>query len=141
MSLAALALVAVHGVSLLGDAYLKPGITGIAIPFAGAYRPLWTGLGILAGYGLAALGLSYYARDRIGPARWKRLHRLTAAFWIAAIVHTMGAGTDSKQAWFLVLTGAFVIPAMALLVLRWLNRAADPASVYPLPTPGDPSGR
>lgn len=129
MSLAALVMVAVHGASLLGDAYLNPGIAEIAVPFAGSYRPLWTGLGILAGYGLAALGLSYYIRDRIGPARWKRLHRLTAGFWIAAIVHTLGAGTDAKQAWFLVLTGAFILPAVALLALRWLNRAADPAPV------------
>ena len=128
MSLAALAMVAVHGASLLGDAYLNPGIAGIAVPFAGSYRPLWTGLGILAGYGLAALGLSYYIRDRIGPARWKRLHRLTAAFWIAAIVHTLGAGTDAKQAWFLILTGAFVLPAVALLALRWLNRVVHPAA-------------
>jgi sulfoxide reductase heme-binding subunit YedZ len=141
MSLAALVMVAVHGASLLGDAYLNPGLAGIAVPFAGSYRPLWTGIGILAGYGLAALGLSYYVRDRIGPARWKRLHRLTAAFWIAAIIHTLGAGTDAKQTWFLVLAGAFVIPAVALLALRWLNRAADSAPVYRLSNQGDPSGR
>jgi sulfoxide reductase heme-binding subunit YedZ len=141
MSLAALVMVAVHGASLLGDAYLNPGIAGIAIPFTGSYRPLWTGIGILSGYGLAALGLSYYARDRIGPARWKRLHRLTAVFWIAAIVHTLGAGTDAKQAWFLVPAGALVFPAATLLVLRWLTRAADPATVYRLSNPGDPSGR
>ena len=141
MSLAALAMVAVHGASLLGDAYLDPGIAGIAVPFVGSYRPLWTGVGIIAGYGLAALSLSYYVRDRIGPARWKRLHRLTAAFWIAAIFHTLGAGTDAKQAWFLVLTGVFTIPAVALLALRWLNRAANPAPVHQLSNPGDPSGR
>jgi sulfoxide reductase heme-binding subunit YedZ len=141
MSLAALVMVAVHGASLLGDAYLNPGIAGIAIPFTGSYRPLWTGIGILSGYGLAALGLSYYARDRIGPARWKRLHRLTAVFWIAAIVHTLGAGTDAKQAWFLVPAGALVFPAATLLVLRWLTRAADPATAYRLSNPGDPSGR
>lgn len=141
MSLAALVMVAVHGGSLLGDTYLSPGIAGIAVPFAGSYRPLWTGIGIIAGYGLAALSLSYYARDRIGPARWKRLHRLTAVFWIAAIIHTLGAGTDAKQAWFLVLGGAFVIPAVALLALRWFNRAAAPASAYRLSNPGGPPGR
>jgi methionine sulfoxide reductase heme-binding subunit len=122
LSLTTLAMVALHGVSLLGDSYLNPGPAGIAIPFVGAYRPLWTGLGIIAAYGLAALGLSYYARDRIGAARWRRLHKLTAAFWILAIVHTIGAGSDTAQIWFLAGSGLVVIPAAALLALRWIER-------------------
>jgi sulfoxide reductase heme-binding subunit YedZ len=122
MSLATLAMVALHGLSLLGDAYLNPGVAGIAIPFVGFYRPLWTGLGIVAGYGLAALGLTYYARDRIGTARWRRLHRLSAVFWLAAIAHTIGAGSDAAQWWFLAASGAFILPAGALLLLRWLGR-------------------
>ena len=78
-------MVALHGLSLLGDSFLRPGIAGIAIPFATSYRPLWTGLGIVAGYGLAALGLSYYARARIGVARWRKLHTFTAVFWILGV--------------------------------------------------------
>lgn len=125
LSLTALAMVALHGLSLLGDAYLHPGLAGIAVPFAGSYRPLWTGLGIVAGYGLAALGLSYYLRDRIGAARWKRLHCLTAVFWLAAVAHTLGAGTDAGQAWFLILTGAFVLPAATLLCRRRAGRREE----------------
>lgn len=125
LSLTALAMVGLHGLALLGDSYLNPGPAGIAIPFVGSYRPLWTGVGIFAGYGLAALGLSYYLRNRIGASRWTRLHRLTALFWIAAIVHTIGAGSDATRAWFLVLVGTFVLPAGALLLLRWLGRAAE----------------
>ncbi|HKT83356.1 MAG TPA: ferric reductase-like transmembrane domain-containing protein, partial [Solirubrobacterales bacterium] len=124
LSLAALALVGLHGVSLLGDSFLNPGIAGIVVPFAGKYRPLWTGLGILAGYGLAALGLSYYLRDRIGASRWKRLHRLTALFWLLAIAHTIGAGSDAGEPWFLVLNGLVVAPAALLLLLRWLGRGS-----------------
>ena len=123
LSLSTLAMVALHGLSLLGDSYLDPGVTGIAIPFVGFYRPVWTGLGIVAGYGLAALGLTYYLRDRIGAARWRRLHRLTAIFWVAAIVHTIGAGTDAGEWWFLLAAACVVLPAAALLALRWLSRA------------------
>jgi methionine sulfoxide reductase heme-binding subunit len=125
MSLTTLAMVALHGLSLLGDSYLNPGVAGIAIPFVGFYRPLWTGLGIVAGYGLAVLGLTYYLRDRIGAARWRRLHRLTAVFWLAAIAHTIGAGSDAAQWWFLGVSGALVLPAAALLLLRWLGRWWD----------------
>ncbi|HSS31831.1 MAG TPA: ferric reductase-like transmembrane domain-containing protein [Solirubrobacterales bacterium] len=122
MSLSTLAMVALHGLSLLGDSYLNPGVAGIAIPFVGSYRPLWTGLGIVAGYGLAALGLTYYLRDRIGAARWRRLHRLTAVFWLAAIAHTIGAGSDAAEWWFLGASAVLVLPAAALLILRWLGR-------------------
>ena len=122
LSLATLVMVALHGLSLLGDAYLDPGVTGIAIPFDGSYRPLWTGLGIVAGYGLAALGLGYYARDRIGAARWRMLHRYTAAFWVLAIVHTVGAGSDAAQLWFLLASGIVVVPAALLLALRYIER-------------------
>jgi sulfoxide reductase heme-binding subunit YedZ len=123
LSLTTLAMVALHGVSLLGDSYLNPGLAGIAVPFVSAYRPLWTGLGIIAGYGLAVLGLTYYLRDRIGAARWRRLHRLTAIFWLLAIGHTIGGGSDAAQIWFLAVSGTLVIPAALLLVLRWLGRA------------------
>src|ERR1044072_2815392 len=66
LSLTALAMIALHWDALLGDPFLRPGLAGIVIPFVGPYRPLWTGIGIIAGYGLAVLGLTYYHRDRIG---------------------------------------------------------------------------
>jgi methionine sulfoxide reductase heme-binding subunit len=122
LSLTTLAMVALHGLSLLGDSFLNPGLTGIAIPFVGSYRPLWTGLGIVAGYGLAALGLTYYLRERVGAARWRKLHRFTAVFWVLAIVHTIGAGSDAAQLWFLIISGTVVLPAALLLALRWADR-------------------
>jgi methionine sulfoxide reductase heme-binding subunit len=140
LSLMTLAMVAVHGVALLGDAYLNPGLAGIAVPFVGFYRPVWTALGILAGYGLAVLGLTYYMRERIGPTRWRRLHRLTAVFWVAAIAHTIGAGSDAAQLWFLAASAALVLPAGALLALRWLGRALEPAPRRPAPREGAPPG-
>ncbi len=128
LSLATLALIGLHGVSLLGDSFMRPGLAGIAIPFVGPYRPVWTAVGIVGGYGLAALGLSYYCRNAIGAARWRRWHRFTALFWLLGVVHTIGAGSDVTQPWFLLLTGAAVIPA-AFLVLsrtaRGLSSALD----------------
>lgn len=138
LSLTALAMVGLHGVSLLGDAYLNPGIPGLVIPFVGKYRPLWTGAGILAGYGLAVLGISYYFRDRIGAVRWRRAHRLTAVFWLLAIAHTIGAGSDAVEPWFLILNAVVIVPAALLLILRWIGRASGervPASaVGQIPT-------
>jgi sulfoxide reductase heme-binding subunit YedZ len=134
LSLTTLAMVVVHGVSLLGDSYLNPGLAGITIPFVGFYRPLWTGLGIIAGYGLAVLGLTYYMRDRIGAARWRKLHRLVAVFWVLAIVHTIGAGSDAAQLWFLIASGVIVVPAAVLLLLRWLDRWSTAPAPPRVPT-------
>lgn len=128
LSLATLSALALHGLSLLGDDWLHPGLTGIAVPFAGSYRPFWTGLGIVGGYGLAALSLSYYARARIGVVRWKRLHRFIAVFWLLGVVHTLGAGTDAGQAWFLALSAAVVLPPLVMLGARWRSRVELPVA-------------
>jgi sulfoxide reductase heme-binding subunit YedZ len=122
LSLATLAAIALHGLSLLGDSWLKASLADIAIPFASSYRPFWTGLGIVGGYGLAALALSYYARARIGIARWRMLHRFIALFWLLGVVHMLGAGTDAGQAWFLLLAAVVVVPPLALLGMRWRSR-------------------
>ena len=44
------------------------------MPFAMGYRPIVTGIGIIAGYLAALLGLSFYARRRIGARLWRRAH-------------------------------------------------------------------
>ena len=118
LSLATLVAIAIHGVSLLGDHFLHPTILDISVPFTGGYRPFWTGLGIVAGWALAALGLSYYARGWVGQSRWRALHRFTAAFWILGIAHSLGSGTDAGQPWFLIALAVSAIPALALLLGR-----------------------
>jgi methionine sulfoxide reductase heme-binding subunit len=143
LSLATLLAVAVHGLALLGDGFLHPGLADIAVPFVGRYRPLWTGVGIIAGWSLAALGLSYYARKYIGTARWRAIHRFTVLAWAAAVAHSLLAGTDGSQTWFLVLTAVVVVPAAVLFLARWIgpprartarDRAA-PARVHSAPYP------
>lgn len=122
LSLATILLVASHGLLLLADSWLKPGFSGIAIPFQMSYRPFWTGIGIIAGYGLIILGLTFYMRRWIGPARWRVAHRFIAVFWILGIFHTFGAGTDAGQLWLQALVGVTAIPALVLLGMRLGNR-------------------
>lgn len=128
LSIAALVALVVHGVALLGDGYLHPSLAEISVPFASAYRPLWVGLGIIGGYGLAALSLTYYARKRIGQTRWRALHRFIALFWLLGVVHTLGAGSDVGQAWYVVLLAVITVPPLLLLGWRYAGRLA-PAPV------------
>ena len=92
LSLTTIGALVVHALALLGDGYLKPSLADISIPFASGYETLWTTTGIVAGWMLIILGLSYYARGRIGAARWRSLHRFTALAWVLGIVHAAGRG-------------------------------------------------
>ena len=128
LSLGTIAAITVHGLALLGDQYVHLSIADIAIPFLGTYKTAWTATGIIAGWGLALLGLSYYVRRHIGAARWRSLHRLTVVAWAAGLIHALGEGTDAGQLWFLVMVGIVVVPAVTLVVLRYVG-------------PGEPNGR
>jgi methionine sulfoxide reductase heme-binding subunit len=98
---------------------------GIALPFASPYRPFWTGIGVVGGYGLAALGLSYYARARLGSARWRAAHRFTILFWAAAVAHSLAGGTDSGQPWFLAFGLLALGPAAGLATARVAEMLAE----------------
>jgi sulfoxide reductase heme-binding subunit YedZ len=132
LSLATLAALLIHGVTLLGDSFLHPSLGDIAIPFLGGYKTFWTSTGIVAFWALLLLGLSYYARTRIGVQRWRKLHRFTALAWALGIVHSLGEGTDAGQAWFLTMTAIAVLPALGLLCVRWLGPSST-ASLGNLP--------
>jgi sulfoxide reductase heme-binding subunit YedZ len=119
-ALAGLIAIAVHGITLLGDAWLHPGPVGVAVPFAMHYRPAFTGLGIVGGYLAAALGLSFYARRRIGAKLWRRLHRATILVYVLAVVHTLGAGTDAGAPWLRVAMAITGAPIVYLLAVRML---------------------
>jgi sulfoxide reductase heme-binding subunit YedZ len=120
LSLASLVAIAVHGITLLGDRWLHPGLAGIAVPFALPYRETYTGIGVLAGYLAALLGLSFYVRRRIGVKRWRAMHRLTSVVYVMAMIHTIGAGTDAGTQWMrLTLIGSGA-PVLFLLLIRLL---------------------
>jgi sulfoxide reductase heme-binding subunit YedZ len=136
LSLSALVAIAVHGLTLLGDQYLHPSLVDIAVPFTSGYKTFWTSLGIIAGWGLALLGLSYYARRFVGSRRWRKLHRITALLWLFGLVHSLGEGTDAGQIWFLAMIGIVAIPALALLLTRYLtDEAPNARPVNPRRTP------
>lgn len=125
-ALAGLVAIAVHGATLLADPWLHPGVQGVLVPFAMGYRTAFTGLGVVAGYLAAILGLSFYARRRIGPKLWRKVHRATVLVWALGVVHTLGAGTDAGSAWLrtiMIATGAPIVVLFAVRMLRKPKRA------------------
>ena len=129
---AGLAAIGLHGVSLLGDAFLHPSIKDLLVPFAIDYRPVYVATGIIGGYAAAVLGLSFYARKRIGAKRWRKLHRATPVVYVLALIHTLGAGTDAGSSWLRAFMLATAVPAATLLARRLIaTRKAGRISVNP----------
>jgi sulfoxide reductase heme-binding subunit YedZ len=126
LSLATLAALLVHGLSLIGDSFMHPSLADVAVPFVSGYMTLWTTMGIVAFWAMLILGLSYYARTRIGVQRWRRVHRFTALAWALGLAHSLGEGTDAGQTWFLAMTAIVVVPALCLLAVRWLGASREP---------------
>jgi sulfoxide reductase heme-binding subunit YedZ len=120
-ALAGLVAITVHAVTLLGDPWLHPSLSGISVPFAMTYRTFFTGLGVIGAWLAALLGLTYYVRRKIGPALWRKAHRATMVVYVLGLIHTIGAGTDAATpwlSWFMALTA---IPIGALFLKRVLG--------------------
>jgi methionine sulfoxide reductase heme-binding subunit len=134
-ALVALGLIVSHAGVLLADGWLRPGIAGIALPFQLGSRPVWTGIGIVAGWLALILGLSFYVRKWIGTRTWRWLHRWTLAVYVLALGHAVGAGTDGRSTWMLVMLALLTAPIVFAFTYRMLpvgahrpRRAARPAA-------------
>jgi methionine sulfoxide reductase heme-binding subunit len=118
LSLSVMVAIAVHGLSLVGDTFLHPSIIDVTVPFALGYERLATTLGIVSGWAMICLGLSFYFRDRIGRKRWRKIHMFTLLAWLAGLVHTLVEGTDAGQLWYLALVTVTSAPVVVLLAMR-----------------------
>ena len=88
--------IALHVFWLAIDSQSRLTTKSIVIPFISSYRPLWTGLGIVAAELLLALAVTNHYRKRLRYSTWRRLHYLNFAVWGAATLHGLGAGTDFR---------------------------------------------
>jgi hypothetical protein len=105
------------GLSLSGGSFRRPGVPA-------KLKVLHEALSI-SGLVAAVIVASFYVRGLIGTAAWRRLHRWTFAVWALGLVHTLGAGSDARSAWLLLVLGLTALPAGALLPLR--SRRAGPS--------------
>jgi sulfoxide reductase heme-binding subunit YedZ len=95
----ALAAVAVHGLALVADASVHITFGDLVIPFAAPYKPLWTGMGVIAADLALVVAVSFPLKKRIGGRNWRRLHWATYSIFVFSTVHGLAAGTDSGQPW------------------------------------------
>ena len=99
LALLALGAVAVHGATLMLDSTIHLGPAALLVPGLSPYRPVATGVGVLAAELMLLVYASFALRRRIRTRNWRRLHWATYAIFVAATVHGLAAGTDSARPW------------------------------------------
>lgn len=108
LSLSALMATGAHGAFLVLDTAVEITPLALLVPGLSPYRPLWTGVGVVAAELALVVHLSFRVRSCIGVPTWRRLHWLVYAVFLGAAVHGIGSGTDSGSPWALALYGGAV---------------------------------
>jgi sulfoxide reductase heme-binding subunit YedZ len=115
--------VALHVVAVAIDAYLPFSLTSLIVPLVARYRPVWTGLGIVAAELLLALAVTnHYRNGRISYRFWRTAHYVNFIVWGAATLHGLGSGTDRSTVWLLAIYAVAVGTVFALVAWRVLRR-------------------
>ena len=124
LSLLALVFIAVHVLAVLVDPFTHFGLAEVVVPLASHYRPLWMGLGIVSLYLLLAVWVSSRFRAHIGYETWRRIHVLAYVVYVAATIHGLGTGSDTRSFWAPILYAVSVVGVGALAARRLLVPAA-----------------
>jgi predicted ferric reductase len=109
------------------DPSVALGSLGVLIPFISDVRQPWTDLGIISAWGMIVLTLSYAVRHYTGKHGWRILHYSAFPLWMIALMHGIGAGSDSRQFWAIgmyVVTSASVVFLTMYRILRIGRRGA-----------------
>lgn len=137
-SLTALGLLVVHVATLMFDPYAQLRLVDTVVPFIGAYKPVWQGLGTLAADLVVLLLASSLLRHRLGLRTWRVLHWSAYLCWPSAVGHAVGNGTDGTSGWMLWLVAGCVAAVAAAVVWRLGSRRFEPDTA-PVPVAA-PSG-
>jgi sulfoxide reductase heme-binding subunit YedZ len=120
VSLLAMSFLLVHVLTAVLDGFAPISLLDAVVPFGGAYRSLWLGLGAVAFDLLIAVTLTSLLRRRMGYGAWRAAHWLSYACWPIALLHGLGTGSDVTATWMLALSLAcltVVVTAVAVRVI------------------------
>lgn len=99
LTIASLSAVGVHGIMLVMDKTIEITWTDLFVPGTLPYRPVWTGLGVVAAEVMFVVAVSYRFRRRLTMTVWKRLHYASYLAFSLALLHGIFAGSGSKTLW------------------------------------------
>ena len=122
----ALAMLCLHMAALAIDPIMRFGVVGVLVPGAAPWRPVPVAAGIVTGWLMLALALSFHVRRRIGQRRWRLLHYTSFAAFALGLYHALNVGTDLTGTRGLILAGVAAAPVSWLVYARILMPRAQP---------------
>ena len=128
----ALAMLGLHMGALVLDPTIHFGLVGVLVPGAAPWRPVPVAAGILTGWVMLALAVSFHVRRRIGQRRWRVLHYASFGAFTIGVYHALNVGTDFTGTRGLILAGIVMAPVMWLTFARILIPRPQ---ARPSPTP------
>lgn len=127
LSLLSLGFVVLHVLVLLVEKVEPLSLVEILVPFASAYRPFWTGIGIIAFYLTILVTVTFYIRKWISMKTFRVIHYLSVAAYVGALFHSIYDGTDTVLTWVQWMYGGTTLVTMFFLVywlaLLWLRKS------------------
>jgi sulfoxide reductase heme-binding subunit YedZ len=118
VALLAMVFLCLHILTSVLDSFAPIALIDAIVPFAGAYRPFWLGLGAIAFDLLIAVTITSMLRQRMGYASWRAVHWLTYASWPIALMHGLGTGSDVRSTWLLALSAVCLLAVLAAVIAR-----------------------
>jgi len=148
VALLAVCFVALHVVTAVLDSWVGVGWLDVVVPFRSPYRPLWVGLGAVAVDLAVAVTATSLLRRHLGHRTWRAVHWASWLLWPVALVHAVGAGTDTRADWGLAVVVGCAVPVLAAAAWRLATRqptvrqpavrqpaARQPTGRQPIPQP------
>jgi sulfoxide reductase heme-binding subunit YedZ len=117
-SLLAVAFLAIHVATTVLDSFAPVSLLDAIVPFAGAYRPVWLGLGAVALDLLLAVTITSVLRQRLGHRLWRAIHWLAYATWPIAVVHALGTGSDVRLVWLQLVCAVCALAVIGAVLAR-----------------------
>jgi predicted ferric reductase len=118
VSLLASVFLLIHIASSVLDGFVPIHWLDAVVPFGAAYRPFWLGLGALSLDVFIALAVTSLLRRHVGHRVWRSIHWSAYACWLLAMIHSIGAGSDSGQTWMVLVYLACGAAVLCALLFR-----------------------
>jgi methionine sulfoxide reductase heme-binding subunit len=128
--------ISIHIAGILLDTVVPFSLAQVLIPFTADYRPLTTGLGIVAMEVLVALALTNRFRRKLPHRVWRTLHGLNFVVWVLASAHGVLTGTDRDQVWVQALYAVSAAAVVGALVWRLRGARLVPSAFGEAALPG-----
>lgn len=115
----------IHGVVLWIDDFQPFRVVELLVPFYAEYKPIATGIGILAFYMFLAVMLSSDGIKKLGIKAWRSIHYLAFPAFVLSFIHGLTAGSDSGQS---MVKGMYVLTALLFvlfILLRMKKKIPD----------------